>query len=409
MVGYLLSSRDVFGRKSLLWIRTEDCLILSQSITCFKKTWSEIPSGSISVINFDNYASIWHSVNFYSVREINNCLWVKQFVDLKFTWIKNKASKLLVVNRELGSTDCDIVSEMVERLCNAVRFCCSDLDSNSSLAVLFSGGVDSLLIAVITAFVIPENIIIDLINVSFDEKDYNLAPDRPHAIEAYLYLLSQFGNSRFRLILVNVDGNELVRCRQQHIAYSIAPSLSVLDDSVGCVLWFAARGSGVLYGSNDSTQVKSNAKIVLVGSGADEIFGGYLSHRSAYEKYGRLGVIDELQREMYRIGERNLGRDDRVTSGIGKDARAPFLDDRFVEWLNSLPLEAKADFTKGRGFGEKKLIRKALENFGSPQSLYNAPKRAMQFGARIAKREKRKEKANDICDRILESLNNGSI
>lgn len=59
---------------------------------------------------------------------------------------------------------------MVERLCNAVRFCCSDLDSNSSLAVLFSGGVDSLLIAVITAFVIPENIIIDLINVSFDEK-----------------------------------------------------------------------------------------------------------------------------------------------------------------------------------------------------------------------------------------------
>lgn len=77
------------------------CLIFL-TIT-FQKTWSEIPSGSISVINFDNYASIWHSVNFYSVREINNCLWVKQFVDLKFTWIKNKASKLLVVNRELGS------------------------------------------------------------------------------------------------------------------------------------------------------------------------------------------------------------------------------------------------------------------------------------------------------------------
>lgn len=41
--------------------------------------------------------------------------------------------------------------------------------------------------------------------------------------------------------------------------------------------------------------------------------------------------------------------------------RAPFLDDLFVEWVNSIPLELKADFTKGRGVGEKVIIREALK------------------------------------------------
>lgn len=61
--------------------------------------------------------------------------------------------------------------------------------------------------------------------------------------------------------------------------------------------------------------------MVLVGSGADELFGGYSRHRVCYQKGGRDGAIDEIQLELSQIGERNLARDDRVISGLGKDIR----------------------------------------------------------------------------------------
>ena len=38
----------------------------------------------------------------------------------------------------------------------------------------------------------------------------------------------------------------------------------------------------------------------------------------------------ELRGEVLRLSERNLGRDDRVLSDNGREARAPFLDERVM-------------------------------------------------------------------------------
>lgn len=67
--------------------------------------------------------------------------------------------------------------------------------------------------------------------------------------------------------------------------------------------------------------LRSEARIVVVGSGADEIFGGYMRHRTTYLREGREAVLNELYEELQRIGERNLGRDDRVASSLGKSLR----------------------------------------------------------------------------------------
>jgi len=44
---------------------------------------------------------------------------------------------------------------------------------------------------------------------------------------------------------VNVSKEELKKCRDDVIADLIYPLNSILDDSLGCALWFAARGKGI--------------------------------------------------------------------------------------------------------------------------------------------------------------------
>lgn len=294
---------------------------------------------------------------------------------------------------------------MLEQLRGAVRRTLNDVNCTTEcISISFSGGVDSLLIAHVIAQCIPPNVVIHLVNVAFHKAEkYDEAPDRLQSIKAYHFLKSRYPERHFRLVLINVDLNELTQCRKKFIASAVAPSCSVLDDSIGCVLWFAARGEGFLFEEQGTgVFMKSEARTVVVGSGADEMFGGYMRHRTTYLREGREAVLNELYEELQRIGERNLGRDDRVASSLGRSLRAPFLDDLFVEWAVSLPLECKTDFSRPRGIGEKWLLREALKLLGTPEALCTTPKRAMQFGSRVAKLENRKEKGDDQCLRLLE-------
>ncbi|EDQ90105.1 uncharacterized protein MONBRDRAFT_16593, partial [Monosiga brevicollis MX1] len=127
--------------------------------------------------------------------------------------------------------------------------------------------------------------------------------------------------------------------------------------------------------------------VLLLGMGADEQFGGYSRHRKAFDRDGMLGALCQVEQDIRRIPTRNLGRDDRVIADHGREGRYPFLDEAFMSLANALPLAVKADFTGERGLGEKKLLRMMAEAVGLA-SAARLPKRAIQFGSRIAKMER---------------------
>ncbi|XP_029967693.1 asparagine synthetase domain-containing protein 1 [Salarias fasciatus] len=321
----------------------------------------------------------------------------------------------------------DVLSEAVRRRvqCLPLREDDSVMNDHAAVAILFSGGVDSMILAALADRHVPPHQPIDLLNVAFklqepkkrseptkkakkqQGKPAESRPFSPFDVpdritgRAGLKELQNLNPERsWNFVEINVTQEELQKTRLERICHLVHPLDTVLDDSIGCAVWFAARGAGLIAGDDGQRPFTSAAKVILTGIGADEQLAGYSRHRVHFKTSGYEGLIQELAMELGRISSRNLGRDDRVIADHGKEARFPYLDEDVVSFLNGLAVWDKARLTLPRGVGEKLLLRLAARRLGlGPAAVL--PKRAMQFGSRIAKMEDGHEKASDKCSRLL--------
>lgn len=146
----------------------------------------------------------------------------------------------------------------------------------------------------------------------------------------------------------------------------------------------------------------------MIGSGADELFGGYTRHRNAFiRQYDdcKLSPFERLEQELefdfQRLPSRNLARDDRVIGDHGVTARSPFLEEEFVYFIRSLKPFQKCYHALEQGVGDKLLLRFCGFRIGLNE-VSALKKRAMQFGSRIADR---KQNAKDISQSLVQILN----
>ncbi|XP_039081491.1 asparagine synthetase domain-containing protein 1 isoform X1 [Hyaena hyaena] len=505
---HLWFGRDFFGRRSLLWhfsnLGKSFCLSsVGAQTSGVAKQWQEVPASGIFRIDLKSPSISkcvvlklypWKCVSRENVMKecVNSLTQISADLPMFVSVVANEAELYLkepvvplnmtlpqapleIHCRNIASvpparetlqvflTDGhmkEVVQQFIDVLSIAVkrRVLCLPRDENltpsevlktgerkANVAVLFSGGIDSMIIATLADHHVPLDEPIDLLNVAFmtkektmltgfnkkrkkqknycelpsEESSKNAAagdhgkqfsvPDRITG-RAGLKELHAVNPSRiWNFVEINVSLEELQEFRRTRICQLVQPLDTVLDDSIGCAVWFASRGTGWLVTQDEVKSYQSSAKVVLTGIGADEQLAGYSRHRVRFQTHGLEGLNKEIEMELGRISSRNLGRDDRVIGDHGKEARFPFLDENVVSFLNSLPVWEKANLTLPRGIGEKLILRLAAVELGLTTSAV-LPKRAMQFGSRIAKMEKNNEKASDKCERLqVISLENLSI
>lgn len=253
-------------------------------------------------------------------------------------------------------------------------------------AILFSGGIDSMVLARLLDNEIPSGEPLHLINVAFGDGADALSecPDRRTAIEG-LQELRKLSPSRrsIDLICVNASTREAHETLNFIVRPLIHPCDQPMDATIGTAIWLAARGRGQMFGTND-THLTSPARILFSGLGADELMGGYKGrHRTIYRREGLDSVSREMDADLSRLWFRNLGRDDRLVADHGRELRHPFLDEDVIAFVAQLPLKSHVcDLSKPDGIGDKQLLRRAGSLLGLSEETTTRAKRAIQFGSR---------------------------
>ncbi|KAJ4318393.1 hypothetical protein N0V94_004439 [Neodidymelliopsis sp. IMI 364377] len=277
------------------------------------------------------------------------------------------------------------------------------------VAVLFSGGLDCTVLARLCHDLLPLDESIDLLNVAFENprihsklepgtSPYELCPDRITGRSSHAELEQVCPGRHWRFVEVNVPYTETVAHRATVMAL-MHPHNTEMDLSISYALYFASRGTGSVSTSEFYT---TPACVLLSGLGADELFGGYQRHATAFNRHGYQGLIEELELDFDRLGKRNLGRDDRIISNSGREVRFPFLDEDFITQALQLPVADKCDFGHPDYLQSsttiepaKRILRLLAYDLGMHR-VATEKKRAIQFGARTAKMETGKTKGTHV-------------
>ncbi len=219
------------------------------------------------------------------------------------------------------------------------------------IGIIFSGGIDSVLIAYLAAKMVPEVI-------------------------CYTGGVTGSSDIAYARQITDRLGLKLKVCEldQEGVERLIPEVMNVIEDSnAGQVEVALPVYCSVKLAHQDGI------KVMLTGQGADELFGGYSWYAKVVEKEGYKMLRRHMIEDLLLLYKETLEREDKITMAHSIELREPFLDPEVIKV--ALATSLRLNVRGGSDSFGKHVHRKLAERLGIPGDIAYRVKEAAQHGS----------------------------
>jgi asparagine synthase (glutamine-hydrolysing) len=262
------------------------------------------------------------------------------------------------------------MDKIISDLSHTLRIAVSEsLKDSNNIAILFSGGLDSSLLAHLVKFHIDrERITLYTVGTKGSQDLSNS--------ESAATILG------LKLVKIKIDAGDIE---------SAIPNLaSIIDSSHPVKISYELP----LY----LGLARIQEKYIVTGQGADELFGGY----ARYLKMDVDELENALNADVESLIKQEIKMDYKVANYFKKNLKTPYLHEDVVKIAQNVPVKYKVSN------GERKIILKETAiSLGLPEELATRQKKAVQYSSGIIKElrkmaKKRKISINEVIRGLIQ-------
>ncbi len=221
------------------------------------------------------------------------------------------------------------------------------------IAIAFSGGVDSSLLAKICS------------DIGFDVTLLTIGFEGSHDIEFSKKIAALLGFKHFTYIIP----------KESFLGVAKETKLKIKTDNLSwnenCIAFHYVSKLAKTHG----------IKKILTANGIDELFCGYNAYREVIEN-GKKAVMVLMESKLENEIKMMKAVDD-VSSGFGVKILQPLLSEEFIAFAKTIPIEEK--IKNKDDLVRKHIIRKLALSVGVPSDSALKRKKALQYGSLIHK------------------------
>lgn len=160
-----------------------------------------------------------------------------------------------------------------------------------------------------------------------------------------------------------------------------------LEECLDHVLWLVEEpelmkvGIAVAIHWTAKVAIENDRRIILLGQGSDELFGGYKRFATILGERGKGAALQAISDSIRNAHEVNYEGDELSISSLPAELRLPFASRQVVELASRVPLQMMVRSPTDNV--RKWVLREAAVKLGVPTEISLRPKKAIQYASGI--------------------------